>query len=280
MKGGENVTNNIYILSINNAHIIEKEGETMNSFISWIGGKKALRKKIVEEFPEKGTYNKYIEVFGGAGWVLFYFDKHAEKEIYNDIDGKLVNLFRCVKYHPDEMQKELDLILMSREQFGDARAQSEVRGMTDIQRAARFFVVIKESYGADIRSFGLRDRDMKGVKDYLQIVSKRLNRVIIENQDFQRIIRNNDKSDTLFYLDPPYYDTEKYYGDQFFKEDHIRLKEALQDIKGKFILSYNDCDYIRKLYKEYNIITVERTHNFLSQRGGGRYSELIIKNFL
>lgn len=44
MKGGENVTNNIYILSINNAHIIEKEGETMNSFISWIGGKKALRK--------------------------------------------------------------------------------------------------------------------------------------------------------------------------------------------------------------------------------------------
>lgn len=252
----------------------------MNSFISWIGGKKALRKKIIDEFPEKGTYTKYIEVFGGAGWVLFYSDKHAEKEIYNDIDGKLVNLFRCVKFHPDEMQKELDLILMSREQFWDAKVQAEVRGMTDIQRAARFFVVIKESYGADIRTFGLRPRDMNSVKDYLQIVSKRLNRVVIENQDFQRIIRNNDKSDTLFYLDPPYYGTEKYYGDQFLKGDHIRLKETLQDIKGRFILSYNDCNYIRELYKEYNLIAVERQHNYLINKGGSRYSELIIKNFV
>ena len=167
MKGGENVTNNIYSF-YDNAHIIEKEGETMNSFISWIGGKKALRKKIVEEFPEKGTYNKYIEVFGGAGWVLFYFDKHAEKEIYNDIDGKLVNLFRCVKYHPDEMQKELDLILMSREQFGDARAQSEVRGMTDIQRAARFFVVIKEVL---VRKWG--DRQLNQMSNSPLILTSR-----------------------------------------------------------------------------------------------------------
>ena len=41
----------------------------MNSFISWIGGKKLLRKHILELFPEE--YSRYIEVFGGAGWVLF-----------------------------------------------------------------------------------------------------------------------------------------------------------------------------------------------------------------
>lgn len=65
----------------------------MNSFISWIGGKKLLKKKIIEQFPEK--FDRYIEVFGGAGWVLFDKEKHAPMEVYNDINGDLVNLYRC-----------------------------------------------------------------------------------------------------------------------------------------------------------------------------------------
>lgn len=47
----------------------------MNSFIAWIGGKKLLRKAIIERFPE--SFDRYIEVFGGAGWVLF--GKKSEK---------------------------------------------------------------------------------------------------------------------------------------------------------------------------------------------------------
>jgi len=109
----------------------------MDSFMTWIGGKKALRGKIVEQFPEPGTYGRYIEVFGGAGWVLFSSDSHAKMEVYNDVNGNLVNLFRCIKYHPDAVQNELQYILISREQFYDAREQIEMRGMTDIQRAAR-----------------------------------------------------------------------------------------------------------------------------------------------
>ena len=54
----------------------------MDSFISWIGGKRVLRKRILEEFPEK--YERYIEVFGGAAWVLFAKGKTAF-EVYNDI---------------------------------------------------------------------------------------------------------------------------------------------------------------------------------------------------
>ena len=136
----------------------------MDSFMTWIGGKKALRGKIVEQFPAHGTYNRYIEVFGGAGWVLFSSDRHATMEVYNDVNGNLINLFRCIKYHPDAVQDELQYILLSREQFYDAREQIEIRGMTDIQRAARFFVLIKESFGADLHSFGLRSRDMDNAK--------------------------------------------------------------------------------------------------------------------
>lgn len=251
----------------------------MDSFMSWIGGKKALRGKIVEQFPEPGTYGRYIEVFGGAGWVLFSSDSHAKMEVYNDVNGNLVNLFRCIKYHPDAVQEELQYTLMSREQFYDAREQIKVQGMTDIQRAAQFYVLIKESFGADLHSFGLRQRDMDKAKEYLAKVSKRLNKVVIENLDFQKILKNYDKSDALFYLDPPYYETEKYYPDRFMPEDHMRLKEALDVIKGRFVLSYNDCEYIRELYKGYHIIEVERLHNLVMKERKPKYKELIIKNY-
>lgn len=251
----------------------------MDSFISWIGGKKALRKRIMQEFPQEKEYNRYIEVFGGAGWVLFAKDKLAKMEVYNDVNGNLVNLFRCTKYHPDALQKELQYILISREQFFDAIEQITVRGMTDIQRAARFFIIIKESYGTDLRSFGLKSRDLEGAKEYISVISKRLNKVIIESRDFQQLVETYDREDALFYLDPPYYKAEEYYSKRFLPDDHGRLKRVLDNIKGKFLLSYNDCDYIRGLYKDYTIIAVDRLHNLSKEEMKPRYKEIIIKNY-
>lgn len=248
----------------------------MNSFISWIGGKKLLRKKILEQFPD--SYDRYIEVFGGAGWLLFSKDKHAPMEVFNDVNGELINLYRVVKYHPEALQKELEWLLMSREQLFD-ELNRNTRGMTDIQRAARFFCMIKESFGADCRSFGVRTRDMKKAVDYLKSVSERLNRVVIENQDFERLIKTYDRSGALFYLDPPYYEAEKYYPDRFNPEDHIRLKKCLGGLNGKFILSYNDCPQIRELYNGFTIIEVERLDNLVNKIESRRYKELIIKNF-
>lgn len=251
----------------------------MNSFISWIGGKKLLRNKILEAFPEQGTFNRYIEVFGGAGWVLFSSDRHAKMEVYNDVNGDLVNLFRCTKYHPEALQKELKFILMSREQFFDAKEQMKVQGLTDIQKAARFYILIKESFGSDIRTFGVRPKNMANAIEHILEVSRRLRMVVIENQDFERILKTYDKEDALFYLDPPYYETEKYYPDRFMPEDHIRLKEDLGKIKGKFLLSYNDCEYIRKLYSGYDIVEVDRLHNLVQGKEKPRYKELLIKNY-
>ncbi len=249
----------------------------MNSFISWIGGKKLLKRKIIEQFPK--DISRYIEVFGGAGWVLFDKEKHADMEVYNDTNGNLVNLFRCVKYHPEALQKELDWILVSREQFFDCISQIDVKGMTDIQRAARFYCMIKLSFGSDLRSFGVRPRDMQKTIAYLQQVSKRLSRVVIENADFERLIRTYDRESALFYCDPPYYEAEKYYSERFQPEDHVRLHDALSRIKGRFILSYNDCPRIRELYAGYDLIEVERQDNLVAKTNPRRYKEIIIKNY-
>lgn len=246
----------------------------MNSFISWIGGKKLLRKKILEQFPE--NYGRYIEVFGGAAWVLFGKEEKG-MEVYNDINSNLINLYRCVKHHPEALQKELNGVLMSRELFFDAI--QEVKGLTDIQRAARFFISIKESYGTTLDSFGVRPKDMRKAVDFLQIASERLNKVVIEHLDFEHLIKTYDREDALFYLDPPYYSTEKYYPDRFMTEDHIRLRNCLDNIKGKFILSYNNCEEVKELYSGYQVLETDRAHNLCTKSKTVRYKELIIKNY-
>ena len=251
----------------------------MDSFITWIGGKKLLRKQIVNRFPEK--MEKYVEVFGGVAWVLFYKDKHAEKEVYNDINSELVNLFRMVKYHPESVERELEYMLNSREMYNEYYTQ-DIRKRTEIQRAARYFFLIKVSYGSKITSFGCTPRNVMQIRD-LSEVQKRLSKVLIENKSFEQLIKAQDGEGTLFYCDPPYYKTEKYYdtGDsEFGKEQHIILRDILSKIKGKFVLSYNDDPFIRELYKEFHIEEVERNNNLGNAVGGKKkYKELIITNY-
>lgn len=174
----------------------------MDSCIGWIGGKRALRKAILERFPADEV-GRYIEVFGGAGWVLFAKEKQSgQLEVYNDIDGNLVNLFRCVKYHCGEVQRELDWMLTSREQFFDCLEQVEMRGLTDIQRAARFFYTVKISFGCDRRTYATSAKTIDNAAAYLEKVKERLRGVNIEHKDFADLIRVYDRKNALFYLDP------------------------------------------------------------------------------
>ena len=75
--------------------------------MSWIGGKKSLRELIVTLFPL--YYERYIEVFGGGGWVLFHKNPGNDFEVYNDFNELLVNLYRCVRDNPQELETARDL---------------------------------------------------------------------------------------------------------------------------------------------------------------------------
>ena len=131
-------------------------------------------------------------------------------------------------------------------------------------------------------SFLMKARNLEnGIKN-LEDISKRLKNVLIENRDYSQIIEAYDREDTLFYLDPPYFGTEIYYKNKgadkvMDKSDHEKLKEILSKIRGKFILSYNDCKEVRDLYKGYEIIEVQRQHNL--KDNSEKYCEVIIKNF-
>lgn len=249
----------------------------MNSFIPWIGGKRALRKRIIEEFPAE--FDRYIEVFGGAGWVLFGADRHAKFEVFNDVNGDLINLYRCIKYHTPALQDELRYIIHSRELFNGFKSQLNAEGLTDIQRAARYYIIIRSSFGANRSSFATNVTDLSGKIGYLSKVQERLSRVIIENRDFENLIQTYDRENALFYLDPPYLTTEKYYATNFAEADHERLCKLLHSVKGKFVLSYNDDERIAELYRDCNIIPVERCNLLQATSNSKTFKEIIIKNF-
>ena len=107
----------------------------MNSFMSWVGGKKALRDEILARFPLE--YKRYIEVFGGAGWVLFHKPPGNDFEVFNDFNGNLVNLYRCVREQPDKLKDELRYILNSRLDFEYMKYVLHSQAvLPDVRRAA------------------------------------------------------------------------------------------------------------------------------------------------
>ena len=143
--------------------------------------------------------------------------------------------------------------------------------------------MIKSSYASKVKHFGATARDITNT-EYLQLIKERLSRVIIENRSFDILIPQYDKPTTLFYCDPPYYGTENLYdtGGAFTKETHEKLRNTLQNISGKFILSYNNHEYIKELYNGFNIEEIERTNNLSRWQKDiniNPYKELIIKNY-
>lgn len=257
----------------------------LNSFMSWIGGKKALRELIVTLFPV--YYERYIEVFGGGGWVLFHKPPGNDFEVYNDFNGQLVNLYRCVRDKPRELTDALRYVLNAREDFDAVRTMlARDSPASDVQKAAWFYQLIRYSYASGLTSFGSQPHDMWSNFPLIEQAHRRLAKVVIEHKDFEKLLRQYDRPVSFFYLDPPYHATEGYYQnigeDGFTETDHIRLRDALMRIEGKFLLSYNDDEFIRNLYDQPGIYLMETTRiNNIKQRydNGAQFPELIIANY-
>ena len=254
----------------------------MNSFMSWIGGKKALRDEIIARFPT--DYKRYIEVFGGGGWVLFHKNPGSDFEVYNDRNPNLVNLYRCVRDHPDELISELTYALNSRTDFDYIRKVMKTpTEIPDVKRAAYFYQLIRYSYAFGLDSYASQPHSMWNNFPLITNACARLQKVVIENKDFEKLIDQYDRPESFFYCDPPYFETEDYYEDVgFTKADHERLADRLSSIEGKYMLSYNDCPEIRELYESRGarIESISRLSN-IAQRyeSGKQYDELIISNY-
>lgn len=220
----------------------------------YVGGKRNLSARLVD-LIERTPHNAYLEPCVGMGGVFFRRRFRPTQEVINDLSGDVATLFRVLQEHYTPLIDELRFKLSSRAEFDRLMAQDPAT-LTDLRRAARFIYLQTLAFGGRVHqrhlgvSRGQRARfDFTQVVPRLQDVHERLSDVLIEQLPFGRFIEKYDAPGVLFYIDPPYWGTEGYYGAGMFgREDFGRLADQLRGLKGRFILSINDVPEIRELF--------------------------------
>ena len=239
-------------------------------------------------------------------------------EVYNDIEGELVNFFRVVKNRPAELLLELNLLpLNSREEFASwlhfhdggneptvhlpdqveiidsttpayllnesEKLKASLRKRSDyrdVRQAAAYLMRVRNSYSSAGRSFACQPFNVRTLFEQIWEMSFRLENVIIEQQSFEVLIPHYDREDTFFYGDPPYYDSEYVYDAEFNWDHHVLLRDTLAQCKGKWLISQVDCPEIRYLFKEFEILDFTRIHPMVQKYTPGKqFGELLIGNY-
>lgn len=239
--------------------------------IPWIGGKRRLADRIFPLFPR---HSCYVEPFAGGAALYFLRPLPAEVEVLNDINGDLVNLYRVVQHHLEEFVRQFKWALSSRQVFKWLQ-ETRPETLTDIQRAARFYYLQQSAFGGrvDGQSYGTATTQPPGlnllrIEEALSAAHLRLSNTYIEHLSWAECIRRYDRSHTLFYCDPPYWQTEGY-GVPFGFEQYEEMAELIGKIKGKAIISLNDHPDIRRVFSRYHIESTDITYTV----GGGKGSE-------
>ncbi|KEH90709.1 DNA adenine methylase [Clostridium novyi A str. BKT29909] len=250
----------------------------MKSPITRMGGKSKLRKIIIEMIPE---HTCYAEVFFGAGWV--YFGKAPSKvEVVNDIDKELINLFKMIKYHAPEIERQLDFEFSARDVFEEYKNCS-IEYLTEINRAVRFLYLITQSFAGKGGTYGYgttsKPKPQIFYKNVLGELKERLRNTYVENLSFEKIIQKYDRPHTFFFCDPPYWETAGY-ENKFGEKEHLLLRDMLKNIRGKFLLTINDHPQVREWYDGFNFKKVKVNYSVSRQeKARGKYNELIITNY-
>ena len=193
-------------------------------------------------------------------------------------------MFRILQRHFIAFMDMLKFQLTTRAEF-ERLTQVKPETLTDLENAARFLYLQKTAFGGHItgRTFGVAtDRparfDITKLASLLEDVHTRLSSVTIENLHYEKFIQTYDRDYSLFYLDPPYWNCEDYYGkDLFNKDDFQKLANLLLLIKGTFIMSINDVDEIRNLYKKFYIMSVKTSYT-VAEKNPTKANELLISN--
>jgi DNA adenine methylase len=271
--------------------------------ISYIGGKSRMAKWICKHIPD--NIETYVEVFGGAFWVYIKGDIHENpklKEIvYNDKNRFMVNLFQCCT-EPHFFNKYMeDSGIKSQNEELFYKYQEEIKNTCDLGfKDFSFDMGMKYAYIATQVFSGSKIMESKYVDLKGKYKSKfdsfrdrllhfdtvnRLSKITkCENLDYMDCIMKYDGPNTFFYLDPPYWKTENYYSNHDFDStDHEMMSVLLNEIMGKFALSYYYFDDLEIMYprKEYRWTKKEycKTAGALKGKKQNKGEELLIMNY-
>ena len=260
---------------------------------SYLGGKKFQATWIADHFPE---FQNYVEPFGGAMWVYFQSTVNGQLNVYNDYNKYLVNVFECASRVPGTFITELQkLEVQNRKLFQDI--QKELLpldghfGTPDPEIAAKYLYVELQTFSG-LTWDKAKYVDLKGKykSKYNHFIDKLTNQKYIKklanldayNMNWKECIEWFDSRDTLFYIDPPYYNMEFYYTQNFDNDQHKQLADLLKTVRGKWALSYYHFDKLEEWYPKNKFRYAYKSfnrQNSSKKSGTAKGDEILIMNY-
>jgi len=258
------------------------------------GGKQRAISQIAGLLPK--SVNEYREPMVGGGSVYFHARsvRLADRYWINDLFAELVAFWTCVQ--DEETCKQLVAELEQlRSSFGSAEEikryflEARKEEPTDkFRMALLFFFFNRVTFSGTTRAGGFSSeagltRFTRSSIERLEPMPSALERTKISCQDFQKVIKKPG-DDVFIFLDPPYFTPSKLYGNNgdLHRFDHERLATLLRTTKHKFLVTYDDCEDIRQLYRWANLKTwnLQYGMNNCSAAGTSKIgSELFISNY-
>ncbi len=274
------------------------EKESLTPIVKWAGGKRQLLPVIEQNLPQ--TFFRYFEPFVGGGALLFHLQ--PAEAIVNDINEELINLYRIIRDHIDDLINALKKHKNEETWFYEIRNQDRDKAYhkkTAVERAARIHYLNKTCYNGLYRvnsagqfnaPFGryknpniVNEKNLRALHRYLNA-----NTIEILNVDFKAALKQAGKGDFV-YLDPPYDPLSEsanftgYSKNGFGRAEQERLKETCDDLHKRgvhFLLSNSATAFIKELYTNYDIQIV-RAKRAVNSKGDkrGEVEEVLVRNY-
>ena len=271
-----------------------KEKVAYRPFLKWAGGKSKLITQYEEFFPK--AFTNYYEPFLGGGALFFHLcqTRLNFKAVLTDINADLINTYCCVKNNVGELVKILEEHQQKHNQYYyyDLRSRNDLQGL---ESAARLIYLNKTCFNGLYRvnpkgEFNVPLGKYKNPKicnsDLLYSVAEALQSADIELRDFTAVLEYAKTSDDFVYFDPPYHPLSPtsnftaYSRNAFSKDDQIKLRDVFAELakRGvKVMLSNSDCDFIRELYSDFNIVNISAARSINSNaKKRGMISEILV----
>ncbi len=255
------------------------------------GGKSRAIKLIAPLVPE---FKEYREPFLGGGSLYIYLkQKFPNKKFWiNDIYEDLFLFWDQAKKNPDEL---IEQIKYYKDKFEDGKYLHKYlienkNSFSNLQKAAAFFVLNRITFSGTSESGGFsyaafKNRFTQSSIDRVKTLSKILTNTKITNLDYQEIVKAEGE-DVFIFLDPPYYSATKsaLYGKNGFLHkifDHENFAKVMKSVKHKWLITYDNSEYIKNLFSYANIVEWNLTYGMRNVGGNGNQvgCEIFISNY-
>ncbi len=264
----------------------------IKSPLRYPGGKSRAIKTISELVP---NFQEYREPFLGGGSIFVYLkQKYPSRDFWvNDLYENLYLFWKYCKTNSEELTKHINN-WKNDYKVGKELYQyllKHIDEFSDIKKAAAFFVFNRITFSGTTESGGYSNASYKGrfTNSSIERVKKLstiLNSTLITNFDYQNVVEKPGK-DVFIFLDPPYYSATKssLYGKNgiFHKIfDHARFAEVMKNCNHKWLITYDNSDYIKELFSYANVFEWDLKYGMrnVSENSNQNGKELFISNYL